>query len=37
LRHLLLEAGFSSVEVYGDWDGSPYDQAARVLIAVARK
>ncbi len=36
LRSLLLDAGFASVEVYGDWDGSPYDQAARVLIAVAR-
>lgn len=36
LRRLLLDAGFSSVEVYGDWDGSPYDQKARVLITVAR-
>lgn len=36
LRRLLLEAGFSAVELYGDWDGSPYDRKARVLIAVAR-
>jgi SAM-dependent methyltransferase len=36
LRRLLLDAGFSSVEIYGDWDGSPYDQKARVLITVAR-
>ena len=36
LRRLLLEAGFSSVQVYGDWDGTPYDQKARVLITVAR-
>jgi SAM-dependent methyltransferase len=36
LRRLLLEAGFSSVELYGDWDGSPYDEKARVLISVAR-
>jgi hypothetical protein len=36
LRRLLLDAGFSSMEIYGDWDGSPYDQKARVLITVAR-
>ena len=35
LRALLLEAGFSSVACFGDWDGSPYDRKARVLIAVA--
>ena len=37
LRSLLLEAGFSAVELYGDWDESPYDQSARMLIAVGRK
>jgi SAM-dependent methyltransferase len=37
LRALLLEAGFSSVELYGDWDEAPYDHRARALIAVARK
>jgi len=36
LRALLLAAGFSSVSLYGDWNGTPYDQNARVLIAVAR-
>ncbi|MFA6508782.1 MAG: class I SAM-dependent methyltransferase [Treponemataceae bacterium] len=36
LRRLLLDAGFSSVELYGEWDGEPYDEKARVLIAVAR-
>jgi len=36
LRALLLRAGFSSVELYGEWDGAPYDQKARMLIAVAR-
>lgn len=36
LRRLLLDAGFSAVELYGDWNGSPYDRKARVLIAVAR-
>jgi SAM-dependent methyltransferase len=37
LRALLLEAGFASVEIYGDWDESPYDERARSLIAVGRK
>jgi SAM-dependent methyltransferase len=37
LRSLLLETGFSSVEIYGDWDEAPYDQRAAALIAVARK
>jgi SAM-dependent methyltransferase len=37
LRRLLLEAGFSGVELYGDWDESPYDHRAATLIAVGRK
>ncbi|MDR2618294.1 MAG: class I SAM-dependent methyltransferase [Treponema sp.] len=37
LRRLLFEAGFAGVEVYGDWDESPYDENARMLIAVGRK
>jgi SAM-dependent methyltransferase len=37
LRALLLEAGFGKVEIYGDWDESPYDRRAAKLIAVARK
>jgi SAM-dependent methyltransferase len=37
LRSLLLKAGFSTVELYGDWDESPYDEKARTLIAVGRK
>jgi SAM-dependent methyltransferase len=37
LRQLLLDAGFASVELYGDWDESPYDQRAATLIAVGRK
>jgi len=37
LRSLLFQAGFSSVELYGDWDESPYDNKARTLIAVGRK
>ncbi|MDR0524632.1 MAG: class I SAM-dependent methyltransferase [Spirochaetaceae bacterium] len=37
LRSLLLDVGFASVEIYGDWKGSPYDHQAEVLILVARK
>jgi SAM-dependent methyltransferase len=37
LRSLLFEAGFASVELYGDWDESPYDERAAKLIAVGRK
>jgi SAM-dependent methyltransferase len=37
LRRLLFEAGFGSVEIYGDWDESAYDEKARKLIAVGRK
>jgi len=37
LRALLLEAGFSKVEIYGDWDESPYNHRAAKLIAVGRK
>jgi hypothetical protein len=37
LRRLLLGAGFDSVTLHGDLSGSPYDRAARRLVAVARK
>jgi len=37
LRSILLEAGFSKVEIYGNWNESSYDQNAAKLIAVARK
>ena len=37
LRTLLQEAGFKRVDIYGDWDESPYDQHAAKLIAVAKK
>jgi SAM-dependent methyltransferase len=37
LRALLQEAGFPQVEIYGDWDESPYDHRAKKLIAVGRK
>ncbi|MDR3342623.1 MAG: class I SAM-dependent methyltransferase [Treponema sp.] len=37
LRSLLMETGFATVELYGNWDESPYDNRAAMLIAVARK
>jgi len=37
LRALLFEAGFSKVEIFGNWNESSYDQNAAKLIAVARK
>jgi SAM-dependent methyltransferase len=37
LRALLLEAGFSRVEIYGGWDESPYDERAEKLILAGRK
>ncbi|GHU61334.1 SAM-dependent methyltransferase [Spirochaetia bacterium] len=37
LRRLLFDAGFSAVELYGNWDEAPYDHHAEVLIAVGRK
>jgi SAM-dependent methyltransferase len=36
LRGKLLEAGFERVELFGSFDGAPYDRAARRLVAVAR-
>jgi len=37
LRDLMLEAGFSKVEIYGDWDETPYDRRAAKLIVIGRK
>jgi len=37
LRELLEKAGFKEIEIYGDWDESPYDNHAAKLIAVCRK
>jgi SAM-dependent methyltransferase len=36
LRAALLGAGFAEVRIFGGLDGSPYDQAARSLVALAR-
>ena len=37
LRALLLDTGFSSVELYGSWNEAPYNERAEILIAVGRK
>lgn len=37
LRDKLLECGFTSAQVYGDFDYSPYNENARTMILVARK
>jgi SAM-dependent methyltransferase len=37
LRALLSDVGFADVQVFGSMDGTPYDQHARRLVAVARK
>lgn len=37
LKRMLEAAGFSSVELYGDLGGSPYDMDARRLVALATK
>ncbi len=37
LKALLLGCGFSEVKAYGSFEGTPYDQTARRLVAVARK
>ncbi len=37
LTALLQEGGFTEAKAYGGLDGSPYDQNARRLVAVARK
>lgn len=34
---LCLEAGFTDVDLFGDWDGNSYDDSSRFLIAVATK
>ncbi len=35
LKNMLLEAGFSNVEIYGNLEGGPYDSESGRLIAVA--
>ncbi len=37
LKRLMLASGFSSAEIYGDFDFSPYNEKARTMVIVARK
>ncbi len=37
LRHILAQAGFDPIRIYGDLSGGPYDHTAHRLVAVARK
>ncbi len=37
LKRLLLDAGFTGIELFGAYDGRPYDLHAERLIAIARK
>ncbi len=37
LKRLMMACGFSSVEMYGDFDFSPYNEKARTMVLVARK
>jgi SAM-dependent methyltransferase len=37
LRALMDRAGFADVEIFGDWDESPYNHNAAKLIVVGRK
>lgn len=37
LKTMMIRAGFDHITLYGDLDGSPYDQEASRLIAVGRK
>jgi len=37
MRRMMLDAGFTRVDLYGNLDGEPYDVEARRLVAVARK
>lgn len=37
LKRILTGIGFSTVEVYGDFDFSPYNEKARTMVVVAKK
>lgn len=37
LKRILLGIGFSSVEIYGDFSFSPYNETAKTMVIVARK
>lgn len=37
LKRILLSIGYSSCEIYGDFDFSPYNEKARTMVLVCRK
>lgn len=37
LRSKILKFGFSECQIWGDYDGSPYDQNAKTMLLVGRK
>ena len=37
MADLLWKAGFSTIEIYGDFEKAPYDHKAKNLILVGRK
>lgn len=37
LKRLMVERGFTSVALYGDWDRRPYDYRAQKMIVLGRK
>jgi SAM-dependent methyltransferase len=37
ISNLLRESGFKQIEVYGDFDGNPYNQNAKRLVVVGKK
>ena len=37
LKRILLASGFSSAEIYGDFNFAPYNQNAKTMVIVARK
>ena len=37
LKRILIAAGFSSCEIYGDFDFSPYNEKAKTMVLVCRK
>ena len=37
LKRMLIACGFSSVEIYGDYEFSPYNEKAKTMVLVAKK
>ena len=37
LKRIMIRAGFNSVEIYGNYDFSPYNEHAKTMVIVAKK